>query len=108
MTNYLFLISVITILVLGLMAITFCRFQLNNDQYDRLKYVVMKWPAITAFLGVIVSTFKTIPYGSETVTIVAAIGVLLAEILNVSHKNYNDGALISEDDTPLEDGDEDE
>ena len=108
MTNYLFLISVVTILVLGLMAITFCKFQLNNDQYDRLKYVVIKWPAITAFLSVIVSTFKTIPYGVETVTIVAAIGVLLAEILNVSKKRFNEGAEVIKGDEPLEDGDLDE
>lgn len=108
MTNYIFMISVITILVLAVLAITFCNIHLNNDQYDRLKYIVLKWSAITTFLGVIVATFNDIPYGKETITIVAAIGALLAEVLNTSHKNHTDGATIYEDDQPLEDGDLDE
>ena len=108
MTNFTFFIAVIAILLIAVGFITYRGLNLNNDQYDRLKAVVMKWPAIITFLGVIVATFPGISYGAETVTIVAAIGAFLAECLNVSKKSFNGGAEVIEGDEPLKDGDLDE
>ena len=103
MHNFTFFIAVIAILVIAVVFITYRGLQLNNDQYDRLKAVVMKWPAIITFLGVIIATFPGISYGAETVTVVAAIGAFLAECLNVSDKSFNGGAEILPNDTPLPD-----
>ena len=39
------------------------------------------------FIGVIAKTFN-IPYGTETVTVVAAIGAMLAGLMNISSKAF--------------------
>ena len=103
MNNYIFFISVIVVLAIAVCFITYRGLHLDNDQYDRLKSIVINWSAIVALLAAIVSTFPGIPYGTETITVVAAIGAFLAKCLNVSNKNHNDGALIKDDDEPLED-----
>lgn len=95
MHNYIFMISVLVILGLSLLAVTFCNFKLTNEQYDRLKSYISKWPYLLTFLGVIVSTFS-FPYGEETLTIVAAIGAFIAHILGVSNKTYTEGAMQEE------------
>jgi len=102
MTKYAFLITVIVVLGIAITAITLYGIKLNNEQYDRLKGIVIKWSAITTLLGVIVATFN-VSYGAETITVVAAIGVFLARCLNVSVANFNDGAAIHPDETPLAD-----
>jgi len=96
MANYTFMIVTLIALVIIVAGITFFGVNLSNEQYDRLKGIVIKWSGITTFLGVIVATFKA-PYGNETITLVAAIGALLAYALNVSIKNYVDGAVPGED-----------
>lgn len=92
--NYLFLIIVIASVagILGIAAFT--NFEIDNWHYDRIKYIVMRWSFIVVFIGVIVKTFK-IPYGVETVTIVAALGALMAGILGISTTNYYADAVQS-------------
>lgn len=109
MHDYIFMISVLVLLVLAICVITFSNIKLSNEQYDRLKAIVLKWPAILTFLGVIVATF-TFTYGKETITIVAAIGALLERFLGVSHKTYTEGAVVEEGDwvEDFEDGEVDE
>lgn len=102
MMNYVFLICVLVVLALSVTFVTFHGIKLNNEQYDRLKAIVHNWPAITTLLGVIVATFQ-IPFGAETITVVAAIGAFMAKCLDVSVANYNDGAVIHDDDEPLAD-----
>jgi hypothetical protein len=48
----------------------------------------MKWHFIVAFVAAIVKTFS-VPYGVETVAVVAAVGALMAGLLGVSTKQYN-------------------
>ena len=103
--KYAFLISVLVILAIAVSFITLRGICLDNDQYDRLKKIVIKWSGIVTLLGVIVATFS-VPYGEETITIVAAVGAFLAYCLNVSDKSYNDGAV--DDGNYLKDGDDGE
>jgi hypothetical protein len=76
---------VIILLVLTIAACT--DFELDDEHYDRVKWIVIRWDAIVVFTGLIVKTFE-IPYGVETVMIVAGIGVMLAELLDISSHNY--------------------
>lgn len=85
--NFIFLIAVIIVLIAVLGVAAFGSFELDNDHYERLKWVVMRWSFIVTFIGVIVKTF-TIQYGVETVTIVAALGALMAGLLGISTSNY--------------------
>lgn len=102
MTKYAFLVGVIVVLGIAITAITLYGVRLNNEQYDRLKGIVIKWSAITTLLGVIVATFR-VPYGAETITVVAAIGAFLARCLDVSVANFTDGAAPEYGDEPLAD-----
>lgn len=102
MHNYIFMIAVLALLGLSILVVTFCNYTLSNEQYDRLKSYVSKWPYLMTFLGVLVATFH-FSNGEETITVVAAIGALLSHILGVSHKNYTDGAIAEEADW-VEDG----
>ncbi len=88
MTNFTFLIIVLVALIAGIGVITFVDFKLTDEQYNRLKAIVIKWPAILTLLGVIVKTFN-VPLGEETVTLVAAIGAFLAYVLDISTKVYD-------------------
>jgi hypothetical protein len=97
------MIAVLVILVLSLLVVTFCNFKLSNEQYDRLKGYVSKWPYLLTFLGVIVATFK-FSYGEETLTIVSAIGAFLSRIVGVSNKTFVEGAVQMTDEW-VEDGD---
>ena len=96
MTNYLFLIVVLTVLTLGVSVITFIDFSLSDEQFKRLRSIVLKWPGLITLLGVIITTFD-IPYGEETVTLVAAIGTFAAYCLGISSKVY-DASKGDEDD----------
>ena len=75
MSNYIFLIVVLAVLAVAVIGIILHGVQLTNDQYDRLKGIVLKWSGIVTFLDVLVSTFH-ISYGKETITVVAAISAL--------------------------------
>lgn len=106
MKQYAFLITTLAVLLVAVAFVTLHGVMLSNDQYDRLKKIVIRWSGITTFLGVIVATFD-FPYGEETITVVAAIGAFMAYMLNTSDKSFNDGATVDEDEF-LEDGDLDE
>ena len=85
--NYAFLIIVL-VAVVGVITIAgFTNFKLDDEHYDRLKALAMKWHYITAFVAAIVKVFNP-PYGVETVVIVAAIGALMAGLLGISNKEY--------------------
>lgn len=85
--NYLFLIIVLVI-VLGVLGIAaFTNFNLDNEHYDRLKWITIRWSYLVVFIGLIAKTFD-IPHGTETVTIVAGIGAMLAGLLGISNNNY--------------------
>jgi hypothetical protein len=86
--NYLFLIIVLAVVLAVIAIAAFTNFELDNEHYDRLKWVVIRWSYISVFVGVIAKTFD-IPYGVETVTIVAAIGAMLAGLLGVSTNEHN-------------------
>ena len=93
MANYTFLITVLVILAVAVIVITLHGVQLTNEQYDRLKKIVLKWPGILTLLGVIVNVFHP-SFGEETITVVAAIGAFLSYMLGVSDKNYVEGTVI--------------
>ena len=86
--NYAFLIIVLVAVVGVIVIAGFTNFKLDNEHYDRLKALAMKWHYITAFVAAIVKVFD-LPYGVETVAVVAAIGALMAGLLGVSTKQYN-------------------
>ena len=90
MTNYIFLIIVLTVLAIAVAIVTFTDYTLSNTQYDRLKALAVKWSGIVTLLGVLVSTFN-FPYGEETITVVAALGAFLAYLLGISDKAYYGG-----------------
>lgn len=102
--KYAFLIAVLGVLGVAVAIATLTNFRLSNEAYDRLKTLVLKWSGIVTFLGVLVSTFK-FEFGEETITIVAAIGALLAYLLGVSNKNYVDGAEVYERDGGIDESD---
>lgn len=85
--NYLFLIIVLAVIVAILAIASFSNFGLDSEHYDRLKWLVIRWSYIVVFIGVIAKTFN-IPYGTETVTVVAAIGAMLAGLMNISSKAF--------------------
>lgn len=85
--NYIFLIIVLAVVLAVLAIASFTNFELDNYHYDRLKWVVLRWSYLVVFIGVIVKTFD-IACGTETVTIVAGLGAMLAGLLDISHTNY--------------------
>ena len=97
MSNYIFLIVVLAVLAAAVIGITLHGVQLTNDQYDRLKGIVLKWSGIVTFLGVLVSTFH-FSYGEETITVVAAAGAFMAYMLGLSNKSYNEREVAEDDD----------
>jgi len=85
--EYAFLITVLAVVVIVLAIASFTNFELDSDHYDRLKWLVIRWSYLVVFIGVIAKTFD-IPYGTETVTLVAALGAMLAGLLNISNREF--------------------
>ena len=85
--KYLFLIITIAVVLGVLLIATFSKFKLTDEQYDRLKAVVIKWQYLVVFIALIVKTFD-VPYGIETVTIVSGFGAMLAGLMGISNANY--------------------
>lgn len=85
--NYLFLGIVLAVIVAILAIASFGNFELDSVHYDRLKWLVIRWDYIVVFIALIVKTFE-MPYGVETVAIVAGIGALLAGLMNISSKSF--------------------
>lgn len=90
--NYIFLISVIAVILAVLVLASFTNFGLDNEHYDRLKWIVIRWSYLVTFIGIVAKTFN-MPYGMETVTVVAGIGAMLAGLLGVANTNYNGAKL---------------
>ena len=87
--NYIFLFSVIAIVIAVLVIAAFTNFRLDDEHYDRLKWVVIRWSYLVTFIGLIAKTFS-IPHGMETVIVVGGIGAMLAGLLGISNRAYND------------------
>lgn len=85
--KYLFLIITIAVVLGVLLIATFSKFKLSDEQYDRLKAVVIKWQYLVVFIALIVKTFD-VQYGIETVTIVSGFGAMLAGLMGISNANY--------------------
>lgn len=85
--NYIFLTITLAVIIAVLLIATFSKFSLTNEQYDRLKWIVIRWSYLVTFLALIVKTFD-VPYGMETITIVAGIGAMLAGLMGISNVNY--------------------
>lgn len=87
--NYLFLIITLAVIAVVLLIAGFTKFSLTNEGYDRLKWLVIRWSYIVVFIALIAKTFK-MPYGLETVAVVTGFGAMLAGLMGISNKNYND------------------
>lgn len=85
--KYLFFIITIAVVLGALLIATFSKFKLTDEQYDRLKAVVIKWQYLVVFIALIVKTFD-VQYGIETVTIVSGFGAMLAGLMGISNANY--------------------
>lgn len=92
--KYLFLIITLVVIVGVLLVATFTKFRLDDEQYDRLKWVVIRWQYLVAFVALIVKLFS-VSYGVETVLLVAGVGVMLAGLLGVANKNYTTQKVVS-------------
>lgn len=87
--NYLFLIITLAVIAVVLLIAGFTKFRLTNEGYDRLKWIVIRWSYIVVFIALVAKTFK-MPYGLETVAVVTGFGAMLAGLMGISNKNYND------------------
>lgn len=85
--SYIFLILVIAAVAAVLAIAMFTNFRLDNEHYDRLKWIVIRWSYLVTFIGLIVKTFA-VPYGMETVILVGGIGAMLAGLLGISNQAY--------------------
>lgn len=101
--NYIFLISVIAAVAAVLVVAMFTNFRLDDEHYDRLKWVVIRWSYLVTFIGLIVKTFE-VPFGMETVILVGGIGAMLAGLLGISTQAYENMQRIIK----TEDHDEDQ
>lgn len=86
--NYLFLIIVLVVVALILAIASFTNFELDSEHYDRLKWVALNWDVLVVFIALIVKLFA-VPYGLETVSLVAGIGAALGGLLGISTKQFN-------------------
>lgn len=92
--KYLFLIITLAVIAGVLSLAVFTKFRLDDEQYDRLKWIVIRWQYLVAFVALIVKLFS-VPYGVETVLLVAGVGVMLAGLLGVANKNYTTQKAVS-------------
>lgn len=107
--DYVFLITVMAIVIVVLAIASFTDFELDDYHYDRLKWITIRWAYLVTFFGLIVKTFD-IAYGVETVTLVAGIGAMFAGLLDISNKEYQKRPVLDEEDAfdIIDDEDEDE
>lgn len=63
--------------------------ELSNKTYDILKWIALVGlPAVTAFYGVVGTTFH-IPYTQEVLTVAVAFDTMLGTMLGISTNRYN-------------------
>lgn len=92
MNSYIFLIVVLVVIAAIFAIATFTKFKLNNEQYDRLKWLAIHWDVFVVFLALLVKLFN-MPHGTETVELVIGIGAAMAGLLNVANKNYKSDGM---------------
>lgn len=85
--EYLFMIIVLIAIVGVLVIAAFTNFELDNEHYDRLKWITLRWAYLVTFVALIVKLFN-FSYGIETVSLVAGIGAMMAGLLDISNTNY--------------------
>lgn len=109
--DYTFLIAVVAVVLIVLAIASFTNFGLDDEHYDRLKWVVTKWAYLVTFIGILAKTFE-IPYGVETVTVVAGFGAMLAGLLDISNAQYESRQKLDDDffydEEYIDDGDDGE
>ena len=82
--------------------------KISNQLYDLLKWVALV--ALPAFQVLWLTLGKVwgFPYLTEVGATIGAIGLFIAALIKESGKAYNDGAVVYEEEEPLEDGENDE
>ena len=66
-------------------------FKLPDNVYNVLKWLsLICLPAVATFWGVM-SKVWGIPYGSEIVTTITAVGTLIGALIGISHLNIQNG-----------------
>ena len=95
MNSYIFMIAVLIAVAAILLFATFGKFTLSHEQYDRLKWVALHWDILVVFIALVVKLFN-VPYGQETVTLVAGIGAALGGLIGVSNKNFHSDDIQNE------------
>lgn len=60
---------------------------MSNKAYDRLKFIALTIPFISAFIISIMKIWN-IPYATEVALTLAAINTLVAEIVKILNKKY--------------------
>ena len=85
--EYAFLITVLAVVAIVLAIASFTNFELDSVHYDRLKFVVINWSYLVVFIGLLVKTFN-FSYGTETVTVVAGLGAMLAGLIGISNREF--------------------
>lgn len=63
--------------------------KLSNKAYDVLKFICIKVLPALGTLYFALSKIWGLPYGTEIIGTLAAIGTFLATILGISTRNYN-------------------
>lgn len=82
--------------------------KISNRTYDILKWVALvALPAFQVF-WLTVGKVWGFPYLTEVGATIGALGLLIAALIGVSAKGFEDGAVILEDEDFLEDGDDNE
>ena len=77
--------------------------KLTNKQYDFLKWFALTClPAFQVF-WLTVGKVWGFPYLTEVGATIGALGLFIAALLGLSAKQFNDGAVIYDDDEPLAD-----
>lgn len=61
---------------------------MSNKTYDILKGIALTMPIITTFIIAVMKIWN-IPYATEIALTLAALNTLVAEIVKVANKNYN-------------------
>lgn len=60
---------------------------MSNKAYDRLKFIALTIPFVSAFIISIMKIWN-IPYATEVALTLAAINTLVAEIVKILNKKY--------------------
>lgn len=79
--------------------------KLSNRVYDFLKWFALVALPATQVLWLTVGKVWNFPYLTEVGATIGAVGLFIAALLGLSTKGFNEGAVIYDDDEPLEDGD---